>query len=520
MKTWQKIKQIRKYLNSISQEKFKDLTKEERSELLKLRRAERLYTYQYDFYLFCIEVLKVESWGASPVKWSKVHRDLCRFLRSTRNLRKNAFIQLPRYHLKTQICTICWRIWRITNEPNLCSLIVSGTLELSKGTARAIRSELQTNENLRSLYPNVLPDWLFNERQNKWSETQFNVARTANYPQCTIEAVGVEATVTGKHFREITMDDLVTPENATTPEQCSKIIQAYKYFLSIADPKHGQFVVVGTPYTDSDLYSFIKQPEVIQHFRVFIRPVFDSQGEPIWPELFTKEKLQEIAVTQGSYTFSTQYLLDPVPESEMEFKKSWLRFYTSLPRDLNGNEIPLTKYTVVDPITAKSTSSTSKDRGVILIVGVDTASNWYVLDYKLYSRATESEMFEGIFSLCEKHNSKLVGWESVAYQLQGKHNLEEELKRTGREIKVKELRPGHTKKDVRIRSLIPYFERGQILLRPTHGELIMELQRFPHGETVDILDCLAYMLQMIPAKRPSMGLWKSKMSSARKAYYS
>lgn len=520
MKTWQKIRQLRKYLKSISEIQFKEMEKEKREELFKLKKAERLFTYQYDFGAFCLEILKVETWGANPVKWSKVHKELCRFLRSCKNLRKNAFVQLPRYHLKTQICTISWRIWRLVNEPNLCSLIVSGTLELSKGTARSIRSELQTNQTLRDYYPGVLPDWLFNERQNKWAETQFNVARSTNYPQCSIEAVGVEATVTGKHFREITMDDLVTPENATTSEQCQKVIQAYKYFLSIVDPKHGQFVVVGTPYTDSDLYSFIKQPEVLQNFRTFIRPVFDSDGEPIWPELFTKEKLQGIAITQGSYTFSTQYLLDPVPESEMEFKKSWLRTYTTLPRDLNGNEIGVEKYMVVDPITAKPTSSSSKDRGVILVVGVDRASNWYVLDYKLYSRAKESEMFEGIFELSEKHSCRNVGWESVAYQLQGKHNLEEEVKRTGREIRVKELRPGHTKKDVRIRSLIPYFERGQILLRPPMVELILELQRFPHGETVDILDCLAYMLQMIPSKKASLGMWKSQMTKTQKAYYS
>jgi phage terminase large subunit-like protein len=500
MKTWQKIKKLRKFLNEITPEIFARKTDSEKEEILNLRRAERLYTYQYDFFAFIGEVMQAETRGEPPCKLGTVHKDLCRFLRSSKNLGTNALIMVPRYHLKTQIATIYYRIWRLLHDPDLCSLIVSGTLELSKSTARAVRHELQNNENLRNLYVHILPDWIFNDRKNKWSETQFNVARNKNYPQCTIEAVGVEATVTGKHFGEITMDDIVTPENSTTPEQCQKVIQAYKYFCSIINPKCGRFVVVGTPYTDNDLYSYIRDPSVVRNFRTFIRPVYDSLGDPIWPGMYDREKLQEIASQQGIYTFNTQYLLDPVPEEMMEFKKQWLQIYRDLPKDVNGNDITTTRYVIVDPITAKPTSSTSKDRGVVLVVGVDKAGTWYVLDYKLYDRAKEAELFHGIFEKCDRWSTSNVGWETVAYQLQGRYNLEEEAKRTGRRLRITELRPGHTKKDVRIRSLIPYFERGQIFIKPWMSELLHELYRFPHGETKDILDALAYMIKMIPVK--------------------
>jgi phage terminase large subunit-like protein len=523
LQTWQKIRQLRAYLKKITSEDFATKTTDEKKEILKLQRAERLYTYRYDFHKFCLEVLHAQSWGEPPCPWAPFHKRLCRVIRSARNQGKNLFVQVPRYHLKTQICTIFYRIWRLVHDPELCSLIVSGTLELSKGTTRAIRAELQGNSNLRELYAHVLPDWVFNNQKNKWSETQLNVARTTSYPQCTVEAVGVEATVTGKHFGEISMDDLVTPENSTTAEQCQKVIQAYRYFLSIKNPKTQRgripILVVGTPYTDSDLYSFLKQPEVVGTFKVFIQPVFDENGKPIWPEMYDEEKLREIAAQQGTYTFSTQYLLDPVPEEQMEFRKAWLQIYRILPRDINDQEIPLTKYIVVDPVTAKKTSSSSDDRGVILVVGVDKALNWYILDYKLYSRAKESEMFAGLFELSERWNAYVVGWECVAYQLQGKHNLEEEAQRTGRRLRVVELRPGHTDKDIRIRSLIPYFERGQIFIKYWMTELLLELQRFPKGKTKDIIDSLAYMLQMIPAKKKvGMGRF-NQVSNTNKPFY-
>lgn len=518
LKDWQKIKQLRTYLATITPEKFALLEKKEKQTVLSMQDAERKFTYRYDFYAFCIEVLEAESQGNPPSKWSHIHWRICRFMRSCKNLKCNALIQVPRYHLKTQICTVFYRTWRLVHDPELSSLIISGTIELSKATARSIRGILQGSAKLRKMYPNVLPDWVFNDRKNKWAETQFNVAREANDPQCSIEAVGVDATITGKHFGEISMDDLVTDKNSTTPEQCEKIINNYKYFLSIVNPKHGRFIVVGTPYTDSDLYTFLTQPEILATFKFLIQPVYDSLGKPIWPELYSEEKLREIAITQGSYVFSTQYLLDPVPEDQQEFKSEWIQFYNALPRDVNGNEIYISRKIIVDPITAKPVTSTSKDRGVVLSWGVDKTGNIYILDYTLYSRAKESEMFKGIFELSDKHNTEEVGWETVAYQLQGKGNLEEEVKRTGRKLKVTALKPGHTKKDIRIRAMIPYFERGQIYLRPWMHELIQELRRFPHGGTKDIIDSLAYIPQMLKFKRRSQ-FWKTNMTEQNKARY-
>jgi predicted phage terminase large subunit-like protein len=505
LKDWQKIKALRKRLATLKPEDYALLKESEKKEWRELARAEQLFTYRYDFARFCIEPLKAESWGEPPAKWGKLHYDLCRFIRSCKNRGDNALIQVPRFHLKTQICTIFYRIWRMVHDPELCALIVSGTLELSKGTARAIRAELQNNKELRDLYEHVLPEWIYNDRRNKWSECQFSVARSVNYPQCSTEAVGVDATVTGKHFGEISLDDLVTDKNSTTPEQCHKVIQAYRYFLSVGNPRRqrGQIplMVVGTPYTDNDLYTFLEEPAILETFRVFKRPVYDELGNPIWPQMYTKAKLLEIAAAQGTYIFSAQYLLNPIPEDQQEFRGAWIQTYRGLPKDIHDQEISLDKYILVDPVTAKPVSSTSKDRGVILVVGRDRAGNWYILDYILYPRAKESETFEGIFKMCEKWNTWKIGWETVAYQVQGKHNLEEEFKRRGQRIVVTPLKPGNRDKDYRIRRLIPYFERGQIFIAYWMIELIHELKRFPHGQTKDILDALQYMVDLIPVRR-------------------
>jgi hypothetical protein len=317
--------------------------------------------------------------------------------------------------------------------------------------------------------------------------------------------VGVDATVTGKHFGEIGFDDIVTRENSTTPEQCAKVIKAYRFFLSIVNTKRSKgkipIMVVGTNYTDHDLYSFLETPEVKQTFRCLVQPVFYNDGTPIWEAQHTKESLANIQAQQGSYIFATQYLLDPVPEDQQEFKRTWIQIFHQLPTDVNGAEIPLEKVIFVDPITAKKTTSTSHDRGVVLVAGWDRRRNIYALDYKLFSRAKESEMFSAIFAFMDKWGTNKIGWECEAYQLQGKFNLEEALEREQRKATVIELRSGGKNKDFRIRTMIPHFERGQFYVRYWMHELILELTRFPHGKTKDIIDLLSYVLRHVMGKR-------------------
>lgn len=525
MNDFRAIRALRKWLKEMTTKPKEALFKEDVDRVPKVYEFERKLTYKYDFAAFCLEVLDAESYGEPPQKWGQVHYDLCRFIRRCRNLGKCAFIQLPRHHLKTHIVTVFYRIWRFIHDPDLCSLVVSGTLGLSKDSVTLMKGILMSNKNLHRRYPHVVSERLWRDKMNKWSEAAFNVHREKSHPQCTIEAVGVGATVTGKHFGEIDFDDLVTPENCTTQEQCQKVINAYRYYLSIVNPARTPgkipFVVVGTPYEDGDLYTFLKEdPEIFKKFLCFIRPLYDSRRALIWSPPFTEEVVAEIRANQGPYMFAAQYLLDPVPPEMMEFKRNWILTYSALPSDLNGNEISLKRYIIVDPVTMKKTDSDSKARGVILVLGVDKGGTWYALDYQLYDRAKEGTMFDGIFMMCERHHVFTVGWESVAYQAQGVHNLEEESERRKIKISVKKLYPGHRDKDTRIRALIPYFERGQILIKGWMSELLHELLRFPKGQTKDIIDALAYFPQFVKKRKllgSSNAIWNTQ--HAQKPFY-
>lgn len=519
---WNDFRKIRALRRAIKDNRTSE---EVRKILLQLRIEERRLTYKYDFKAFVLEVLRAETRGEHPSKLGKVHYNLCRKIRRCKNLGRPLIVRVPRYHLKTQICTIYYRMWRAVTTPEICAVIVSGTMELSKDTCRAIKHELATNAVMRQLWPNVLPPWITDPKKNKWSETEFNVAREGNPAQCSIEGYGVNATVTGKHFSEVSFDDVVTQENSNTAEQCEKVIKAYKFFLSIGNPQKRKGVIpimiVGTNYTDNDLYSFLEQSDIKREYDEFVQPVFYDKEhlKPIWPEFYTLESLNRIRIQQGPYIWSSQYLLDPVPEDQQEFKTVWLRYYDSLPKDAHGNDITLTKEIFVDPITAKKTTSTSKDRGVVLTAGWDQRRNIYIIDYDLYPRAKESEMFDGILRQHEKHGVSVVRWECVAYQTQGKYNLEERLQRdqvSG--LVVKEMTPGHKDKDSRIRTTIPHFEQGQIFFKPWMVELAKEYKRFPMGQTRDIMDLLAYVVIRVMGKKKKRNPFAGQIPP-QKAWY-
>lgn len=499
------IRKLRKDLSelkSMSQAEKSALSKQEKEKYLEMSFLERKLTYRYDFLAFIRELLDAENKGEDPQPLAPVHHRVCRFLRRTKNLRRNRLIMLPRNHLKTQIATMYYRIWVLLNDPNYAALIVSGTLELSKATAREIKTELKKNPKLYEFYPEVLPEEIFNPVKNKWSETQFTVKRTKTRKECSIEAIGIDATVAGKHFPEICFDDVVTSENSATPEGCDKVIKQFALLKSVVAPRIGVMTLVGTFYNDSDLYNYLLDLKDEINFEIFIEAIPLSR-EPIWPGMFTKEKLKEIEVTQGPYVFATQYLLDPVPRDKMELKAEWLLRYTTIPKDINGNDLQLNYFIIVDPITAKKLSSTSKDRGVVMVVAIEPKSqDIYIIEYELFSRATDSELFDSVFKFCNKYDTDVVGWECVAHQLNAKINLDIEGKKRGyTNFKAIELRPGNKDKDSRIRGMIPYFARGQINVRPTMQELIQEYLRFPFGKTRDILDVLSYIPVMIKKKR-------------------
>lgn len=205
-----------------------------------------------------------------------------------------------------------------------------------------------------------------------------------------------------------------------------------------------------------------------------------------FPERLTKEFLDETRKTQGSYIFANQYLNIVIPEDKKTFKKEWIQYFTSVPKNVY-------RFIAIDP--AISTSDTGDYTG-IAVIDVDSQGTRY-LRHTERMRASATELVQVVFELNEIWSPMAIGIETVAYQKALVQFIALEMKRRNKILPLCELKPPTDKtKEMRILSLVPFFQWGRMLIAPGQIDLELELASFPRGAHDDLLDAVCYANEM------------------------
>jgi len=363
------------------------------------------------------------------------------------------------------------------------------------------------NPYFRGLFPEFCPN------TPEWG-TQIAVTvpnrRNFRLKEETIEVMGAEAKVVGRHYDYIKKDDLVTPETVTTQEQIDKTIDWDRFSISLFDlPQTGEEDYIGTRYHDRDLYGHLleNRPEI----KPYIRQAIEN-GKPTFPERYDKKDLEQIRIRQGSYIFSCQYQNEPISQEDATFRKDWINYYEILPDNL--------RYVMaVDPAISDKPGA---DFSAIVVVGTDSGRppQMYIADY-IREKVLPYRLIDKIFAMHDLYHPIETGIETVSFQKMLKFALQDEMKKRDKYIVIKELKPSRiTTKEMRIMALQPRFELGTIFIKKNHTELEDELLRFPRGRHDDLVDALSYCLEMIapaqekpqqPAPRMSMAWIQNKL---------
>lgn len=178
------------------------------------------------------------------------HRQIIEALESpiTRKL-----ICVPRGSLKSSLGCVAYPIWLLLRNPNKRILIDSELYTNSTTFLREIRAHLQ----------NPILTSVFGEFKTKvWNESEIIISqRTHPYKEASITVGGVGTTKVGQHFDDIIGDDYNSPQNSKTPEMAQKVIDHYKYNLSILEPE-GTYVIIGTRYSENDLIGYVLREQL------------------------------------------------------------------------------------------------------------------------------------------------------------------------------------------------------------------------------------------------------------------
>jgi hypothetical protein len=160
---------------------------------------------------------------------------------------------VPRGSLKSSLGCVAFPIWLLINNPNLRILIDSELFTNSTTFLREIRAHLDSQD-LVSVFGEF--------RSKTWNETEIIIKqRTKPYKEASITVGGVGTTKVGQHFDYIIGDDYNSPSNSNTLEKSQKVIDHYKYNLSILEPE-GTYVIIGTRYSENDLIGYILREQL------------------------------------------------------------------------------------------------------------------------------------------------------------------------------------------------------------------------------------------------------------------
>lgn len=419
-----------------------------------------------------------------------------------------------RFHFKSSIITFAGIIQEILNNPNVTVCIFSHTRPIAKGFLVQIKRELEDNQGLKDLFPDIL--WA-NPRTEapRWSEDNgLIVKRTSNPKESTLEAWGlVDGQPTSKHFDRLVYDDIVTRESVTTPEMMAKVTDAWALSLNLGHPT-SKTMYAGTRYHYSDTYRTImdRTAAIPRIYPATVDGTVD--GEPV---LLTPEALAEHRRLLGPYIFSCQLLLDPKADETQGFNVEWLNHWPG--KDWTGMNV----YIIVDPASAKGKSN---DYTTMQVIGLAEDENYYWIA-GIRDRLNLTERGEALMRMHKLYRPKAVGYEQYGVQadiefiqrLQNERNYRFKITPLG----------GKLSKADRIKRLVPIMERGRWYMPAMHqyqavdgenvnvvNEFELELDSFPVGAHDDLIDGAARILdEDLNAEFPSE-VRNMKMANAPK----
>ncbi len=394
---------------------------------------------------------------------------------------------------KSSIITFAGIIQGLLNDPERTYGIFSFTRPVAKTFLRQIKVELETNDALKELFPEVL--WQDPRKEAiKWSEDDgIVVKRHGNPKESSVEAWGlVDGQPTGRHFTDLHYEDIVTIDTVRTPGMLAKTTEAFLNSLNLGT-REGRRRAVGTRWHFADTYSEIIERKILTPRIWTATKDGKFEGEP-W--LLTREQLAKKIADYGPYIAGAQLFLNPTQENLQGFDAAWLRYWKA------DRFTGLNIYILCDPASSKKLSG---DYTVFVVIGLGSDRNYYVL-YWIRDRLSLTQKANVLFSLHQKYRPVDVGYEKYGMQADIEH-FQDRMGRDNYRFGIKEL-GGKLAKEDRIKRLVPVFQQGRVYIPEispytqydgtmvdiTKSFVNDEYLAFPFSQHDDMADCLSRIM--------------------------
>lgn len=273
-----------------------------------------------------------------------------------------------REHFKSSLITFGGVLQLMLRNPELRIAIFSHTAKTAKKFVAQLQGEMEKNEHLQSLFPDVL--WSNPQRDApSWSlEGGLTLKRKGNPKEATLECHGlIDSMPTSSHFDVRVYDDVVERASITSPEMIDKCWEAFQLSDNLGVAEGGRVWIIGTRYSFGDPYQKIIDLGIAIPR---IHTATDDNTITGHPVLFSQEEWDRRCLVEGEYVISCQHLCNPIAGLNQIFNVEDLQTYEILPPYLNI-------YILIDPARSRKKGSANT---AMVVLGIDRGGNMYLLD--------------------------------------------------------------------------------------------------------------------------------------------
>ena len=430
--------------------------------------------FKEDFYLFCKEAMGFKD------LYEPLHRKMCNFVANESSNKK--LLLVPRGHFKTSICSVAYPIWKLIRNPQERIALASVTQSLAESNLKEIVEKIKT-DTFQVLFGAIIghPDSWPYKRMN-----EFRINRKGAKLGPSLFATSVDSSETGRHFSTIVFDDIVNEWKVASPNAIESVWDWFGRQQSVLDID-GEQLVVGTRWHFDDPYSRIE--DLPNWTKLVLKATKDGtfNTSPIFPTLFSIEKLKEIRYLQGEFRYTCFYNNDPVGEGVNPFNIHQFHFVDYTPQRSYH-------YLLVDP--AASTARDSCYTG--MIVGHALPNEKFVVVKALLEKMHPDILVQNLLALAVQEDVTAIIIEAEAYQKALSYWLKSEMSRRRQWYRIIEVtNTRNVGKYSRLLSLQPYLHNGNIVFaKDMEGkqDLLEEFARFPKGRHDDLICALSFAI--------------------------
>lgn len=200
----------------------------------------------------------------------------------------------------------------------------------------------------------------------------------------------------------------------------------------------------------------------------------------------------------------------PISTKDAAFQTGYFRYYNK-PLEHAKSEFDIEKLdaevqkdqsieTVVLMDPAKTVKIHSAETAIVG-VGVDLASaRLYVRDI-VSKKMYPDEIYDELFGMAIRLDAKVLGIEETSLNEFIRQPIKNEMFKRGSFFELVWLKArGGMKKELRVKELVPYYRQGYIYHNAACAnvkKLEQQLMMFPRSKLWDIMDCLAYIIEML-----------------------